>query len=993
MIFTALLLLLCQDSSSAHQGAGDFSLQPPRPGVVFSTYSLTFTQEPALALKSETEAEYRLAMHLIDVRGNYGNGAAQLLQLVDKPDVILIPGQASWMLAQAARALTLDGRTEDATLYIPGARNGSRGTEFEKPIDELLASFAPQSAGLDPEFLAHLQSSLRFPPDQGSFAKDYGRELLPYLKFIFKNEQGDIVLTIRQRALTLIFQVMDEESREWIRTELALQSTLARQGFMNHLVQNMLDFLDDEARRESAGALIEFSENAPDEMGTLSVDLLLQHIYLYDRTSDLPADPELAQRLSLTIVELFKSGKRSSTQDLWWVTRYSWNTQNPFFPLALQLANSSNDSVKEDVRWAIADKGQRDLLRNFVVDGTVEDQIRFCLQPSLFVDYFIKNGAGETLKEHREWGMAQLNLMATRDQLNNLPSRLNVDDEDTDMLISLVSSSDSFVRYLASTALQSIGRELEAANFLKDLGEDPTWARLFLQRWAQSNRSLSIEGMQALLPFAEDGPFQEEVHRLFESCGHDVLTVEMCRKWSLNPDMNVANSLWRRVEEEKSREDVLWIMLLDQPTNLNVEGAYYFAAKNSPRDFIAHVESWDAIRVKGKRSPKLEREAWKSLINLEGKTVLKEFETELDYFLFGVELDGRNHSDMGSIVEADPDLVIRLAHRHVENSQVMEWLSESNTLYNAIAGQRIHDWEALSQFAADLLRTDNYLFFDGGMPWLQTMVQPSKPSAEAYFAELWKKENLTNNLLEYRIRESIKTPSLRGRFRAELIVEMQNPEWTSLITYLYRDAGAVGEILDELLEVIEENDNATTLSSLIQAVGSIDDPRVVEILFAHLDDPREKVSNAASSALSRIQGIRAQKERWESWASGEDGEKLNPTQALIKNLKDPDLEIRLVSIESLGTLGEKEALPALINLLRDEDQQIKDAARKALDRINKNDDPTVKAQLTVRLTELEGELLSLQSRFTDEHPQVVGMKSKIKVVKDQLAALEKEQED
>ena len=113
--------------------------------------------------------------------------------------------------------------------------------------------------------------------------------------------------------------------------------------------------------------------------------------------------------------------------------------------------------------------------------------------------------------------------------------------------------------------------------------------------------------------------------------------------------------------------------------------------------------------------------------------------------------------------------------------------------------------------------------------------------------------------------------------------------------------------------------------------------------------------------------------------------------ALLSNLKDPDLEIRLVSIESLGTLGDKDALPALINLLRDEDPQIKAAARKALDRINKVPTSTqdqVKAQLTVLLSKQEGALAAMRLKFTDDHIDVAGMLKKIEITKQQLAELE-----
>lgn len=116
------------------------------------------------------------------------------------------------------------------------------------------------------------------------------------------------------------------------------------------------------------------------------------------------------------------------------------------------------------------------------------------------------------------------------------------------------------------------------------------------------------------------------------------------------------------------------------------------------------------------------------------------------------------------------------------------------------------------------------------------------------------------------------------------------------------------------------------------AISRVDDPRVIEALLLHLSDPRQGVPEAASEGLDYLRKLRTQKQEWEAWAAGNGA--VSPIASLLGDLHDPDKEIRLAAIASLGTLRAEEALPALVHLLRESDDDIKKAARKALARIN-----------------------------------------------------------
>jgi len=55
---------------------------------------------------------------------------------------------------------------------------------------------------------------------------------------------------------------------------------------------------------------------------------------------------------------------------------------------------------------------------------------------------------------------------------------------------------------------------------------------------------------------------------------------------------------------------------------------------------------------------------------------------------------------------------------------------------------------------------------------------------------------------------------------------------------------------------------------------------------------------------------------------------------LLPMLEDTAWEVRLQAARALGTLGAVEHMPKLIALLRDPNQEVRDAAHAALDRLN-----------------------------------------------------------
>jgi len=104
------------------------------------------------------------------------------------------------------------------------------------------------------------------------------------------------------------------------------------------------------------------------------------------------------------------------------------------------------------------------------------------------------------------------------------------------------------------------------------------------------------------------------------------------------------------------------------------------------------------------------------------------------------------------------------------------------------------------------------------------------------------------------------------------------------------------------------------------------------VLLEALGDPDQDVAGVARKGLERLREVREQREYWEAWEAT--GSSLSPVVALLQKLKSDNRAVRLAAIRSLGTMGAEEALPFLVDLLEDDDADVRAAAAAALEKIN-----------------------------------------------------------
>ena len=165
------------------------------------------------------------------------------------------------------------------------------------------------------------------------------------------------------------------------------------------------------------------------------------------------------------------------------------------------------------------------------------------------------------------------------------------------------------------------------------------------------------------------------------------------------------------------------------------------------------------------------------------------------------------------------------------------------------------------------------------------------------------------------------------------------------------DEYIVGECESEAIEIAAQN----RLENLLPLVGQVAvhhaDDRIrreavaclgvfmnrdaVPFLMECLKDPWEKVSADAQACLTRIHWYEEQKKVWQAFLEGEEeGAAGSPTAALVAMLDTDDAEVRLLTIKSLGTLGESSALPVLLKIMTEGDPDEREAARAAVEAIN-----------------------------------------------------------
>ncbi len=130
----------------------------------------------------------------------------------------------------------------------------------------------------------------------------------------------------------------------------------------------------------------------------------------------------------------------------------------------------------------------------------------------------------------------------------------------------------------------------------------------------------------------------------------------------------------------------------------------------------------------------------------------------------------------------------------------------------------------------------------------------------------------------------------------------------------------------------------------VQVFAQIPDPEARKILIDNLNHPLWQVRNSIVEVLSEIlteedvplliEKIKSQDAKERNSAISimqERGDIVIPY--LVKNLKSDDVDVRILSLNTLGLVNAKEAIDPIKEMLNDEDQNVREAAIEALGRL------------------------------------------------------------
>jgi len=884
---------------------------------------------PALQVLSATLEEYRLAMHLIDVRGKNEEGAQKLLALVDRPDVIAMPGQASWLMTQASRALTLAGNAAEAKELLPGIRNGSRGTSFEDAVLSQLRLFGPEQFGISQTFLRFLLASWDDESQKfGQLRSRYGRALIPYFQYVIEDAQSEFGIDQRRQALREIFSMLDEFSDQWLVETLLEVDALTQSELLEGLNPRIsgryrYGFIDLKAQRGAATLASTLATHVLEQNKDADLPILLNYIS-WERPMGIHGDSNEWESVAQRVIKLCQNipPSQASMPILHHLQYLFSSDQERYEPILREVVKGT---AGDWLKWGIGrQESGINLLREWSLHGTDLDRIRFtCINPS-FNNQRLHESISISQREMELWRRSFVDFgewpFIPFQKIN--PEK--VKSEDIAALIQCRDSAHPLVRFQAASCLEYYGETEEAIKFLDELGPDPTWAKHLLRTWRKTiNDNLVHAILDRCIGTAVEAEARELVRR--EASGD--ISIATWKAYSLSLDTSGAGDLVNRLRANFDSEGLVWVIL---------NSGWHLQDLATPFGYLSQVNPSRAI------------------------SLLSEISEADREFLHNYL--GSNHWDEAFRDSQDPDFLERFQF-DLQGCMENSWQRYRNTA-GLLSVVKKHDFPLALEIAIDLSDRQGIVLelISGGIPSGLNYPELQREVVKAAVAQ-FDHEQFSRNiegildlcrigrevdepafqLVLDRVMESEWMPlywhvfslligeeSLRMELRSILVADLREGVRIGPICRRLIEVGAVEELREELLSLNPSTLDTNDLTALIDALGTIDSAEIHRFLLEQVNDSRRSIRVAASNALTQLQNTREVKARWAAWAEGQ--EQTTVLMALLKDLEDPEMEVRLGAVKALGLLGDPEALPVLVDLLR-EDEPIKQAAKEALDRM------------------------------------------------------------
>lgn len=873
--------------------------------------------------------QYRRALHLIDVRGKYDEGLSMLDKLASADDVLAVPGQSSWMLVHAYRAAVLRGTDFDEEKILNAIRFESKGTAFEASVRSLLSAVSGQSAGLDVEFLLHLVNEIRAETPTSNLRASFGRQALPYAKHIVNDPFAEYSFQTRNHAFLLAYAMLDTPSIPWVAEVLGSQSPWAVETLKTlHRRNNdfSASFLDAEAKDAALSSLMILQPTlTKDRVNVFGAKLL--SCLGAQRGGAVMEPTTLAEQGAMELA--FEMLQSDAFQDPIELLRRNFiiHTEATADWLVQSLAGWDEWTFQQNFRNLIWNSyGGEKYIVEWARQGSEADLTRLLLTYLPYNPYQEEHIGSETIawfQKHMDdggFGIHKDARMNKKPWHNLSPASLQV----------IQDHASPVDRFLLGFAWLQENEPDHAVLLMQDPGDDPVWAVHLVNAWMLRYSYLNVdtESMPLLLKMASEGPLVEQGKALLLTVGADLLSAEIIQDIGLEVTDDTLHSMLRRAKNTEDTATLQW--LIQERTGHDIgRQAGYALSKADPSGLIGMQNALIASGDFPDYSTFVNK-AWDAMTKSMSK---EDFLAQKETLMTTARAIPANaHADelFLSLLRVDQDLALQVFLDGYSEEARHSILREVDSRNNFSAANG--DAELTSRIVQECAENDIWQPFHYIRSFLVNNLSTTSPSAIPALQILWDDSHLSKLCMPEVVEMSIRQPELREAMRGRIEAGLQNSDLVFDIATSLQRWGAVEEFLPTILLSLEGDLPETRQAMLLTTISTLDRPAVIQALMEALNDPRPQVSTAASSGLSRIQKLRKQRAEWQAWSNGT--QLVSPVVALMEDLNDPSIDIRIAAIQSLGTLGDKAALPVLVDLLRDDNTAIKEAAAAALARIN-----------------------------------------------------------
>ncbi len=878
-------------------------------------------QNPAFHWDQEVDQSYWQALHLLEVE-NDPIGAVEILEsLVDEPTVIQYRGQASIVMAQTYRALLRGGRKEEAEQLLPLIRRESLRTEYEARAEEIIAeadSFQNPQGELNEEFLDLVMRQILQPShrikDVIGLANAYGDRLTPYLVHYVDptNNSNTVPSAFRVAIATSNSRVVNEFAShlETVNSQLLLQVIKAVPGTHE---------LDASAKEVYTTFLIQVLRSGR----LLPVKEVLRSLATLS-TEDERAEKELAAILNDSespvlplLLELFaKSEIKINPRTI--VGRITANEDE----ISRALRRSSYETGNPDVIGQLALRGDRNARLTLAVS---------LLAPNTGETSYSLNGN----KVYFFPGPCLPNWRGKVDWVN--PDWIRG-----------IHLNDSELKELYLEKWQFLIHDLlnEESIALKELS---FLVACRFKDWEFAERALRqvghLENLPAILYYLPDGWAERLIHSIstkplgkFAAVrvmdNKVVLSVDQMHKLCQPDLMPWLDNYWGHMLDFDEGPERLAELL---QSDIGPPYSDLLLEELLQKDRSNFLEHFKVAIDNRERFGSLSFELGRRMSDY-GMKLVDEFRTQgeiseanLQCFQDFLELTLDGYFDRGDL---SPGRLSNLSN------QLASIIESSTGLQQAFVGLL-----TTSQSASVIAQS---------FPQILMYSEIAMETVVAQFPEVIHKGNLRsfyqplgagyhvlidhpNSEVSSFVVHNFGTDKNAQRIALKkadrLISFLDSPNTAAAAARVLVNFGLQDQVnlADKLIAAWKVPDLENRYE-LMSVVSRFYDPKLIFIISDGLENPSMSVGKKAKEAFDFYEMVRRSRQTLEVWKrSGQSGK---PSEFLIEKLSSDQQDVRIAAIESLGTMGAIEALPFLVGLMEDADQEVAAAAAAAVMKIN-----------------------------------------------------------